>query len=301
MMLLPGLLVLLALSEGAAAERRPPSAVPAPEPIPTDREVQVSPQPPRGALELGLLSRSPAGPTYAAALRLLRDGRGRDALALLRVARAQAYRAYDESRGGAPERRGLFRHFIRLTYAEELVAELTERDRQLQRLRDHLSQEERLLMQQERAVLLHRELLLWRGAFGQLDRRLLQRASAAYELVLGQPGPLRAAVTAGYAALLATLGDRRAAVSAFAGLSLEEQQAERLDLQVAAYWLALGDRARALSRLRAAARRDGWDRGNATQDGRSLRQLVYRMSEFDDLREHPGFLDLVSDPEDSER
>lgn len=264
--------------------------------LPVDRGAEVRPQPPAGALEAELPS--PALPLYQDAMRALRAGRQRDALSLLRQARAHCYRAYVSGPLSAPARRRAYRHLIRTLYAEEEVQELGDIERQLERLGDRLGSEERMLLLHERALLLHNELLLVRAFTGQLDERMLGRALSAYEEVLGRQSPLRLVAQVGYAALLGERGDRRGAQVAIARLSPEEQAAERLDLPMAYFYAALGDRTRAVARLLLASRRDSWDRPSATQDGRTLRAMVYRMNDFDRLRDHPRFIELVSEPEE---
>lgn len=265
--------------------------------VAVDQSVEVRPAPPPGALELGI--QGEVGQRYLQAMRAVRAGRLREALEQLHPARALAFQAWIAGPGGEA-RRQAYRQFVRLRYAEEQVQELTEIERQLERLGDRLSGEERVMLLHERALLLHNLFLLVRSFCGQADERLLGRALRAYEEVVGRQSPLRSVVQVGYASLLAERGDRRGAMAVFQQLRPEEREGERLDVAAAYYHLALGDRARAMARLEVAARRDGWDRPTAGQQGRSLRSSVYQMSDFDRLRSHPRFVALVAEPEELE-
>lgn len=264
--------------------------------LPVDHAVELMAPPPRGALEAGL--QGEVGAAYADVMRATRVGRFRDALSSAHKARALAYRAVQ---AGPTPRLLAQRHLARALYVEEQLGELVDLDRHLERQRDKLSPEERALYLHGRALLLHNQFLAVRAFAGQTDDRLLQRAIAAYESAQGRGSPLRTVAQIGYAALLAERGDRRAAQAAFARVSTDDQESERSDMAVAYYYLAMGDQAAAMARLEAAARRDNWEHSSATQDGRPVRGLVYRMNDFDRLREHPRFIRLVSAPEESGR
>lgn len=258
----------------------------------TGAVVELLPPPPRGALEHGLSG--PRAARYAQAVRALRAGDQREALSALREARALAYRELEE---GPTERVLAYRHFVRLVFLEEQVSELIDLERHMERERERLSPDERALYLQGRALLLHNEFLAVRAATGQRDERVLGRALQAYEAALGRQGALRSMAQIGYASLLSERGDRRGASAQLARVPLEEQQAERSDLAMAYYHLAQGNPELAMARLLQAARRENWTHP-AGQDGRSLRSMVYRMNDFDRLREHPRFIELVTRPEE---
>lgn len=262
--------------------------------VPTDQAAELLPQPPAYALERGL--GGPLASRYAAAVAAIRAGNPHLALPSLREARALAYRDYI---AGKTPRRPAYRHFARLLYAEELQLDLVDIERQLHQQRDPLPSEDKMRLLHERALLLHNQFLLVRTFTGQSDARLLGQALDTYEALLGKPSQLRTTVQIGYAALLGERGDLHGAQAAFARVNLEDQQAERYDLPVAYYYLAIGNRPRAMARLAAAAHRDTWDHAGAGQDGRTVRSLVYRMNDFDLLRDHPLFIELVTDPEES--
>ena len=94
-------------------------------------------------------------------------------------------------------------------------------------------------------------------------------------------------------------GHRHEARAAFAKLSEHEREQETMDIAVAYYYLALGDRSRSIARLLEAARRDSWLRGSPGREGHSFRSQVYRMNDFDRLRSHPRFVELVTEPEEA--
>src|SRR6185369_13533225 len=104
--------------------------------LPVDRSGEVRPQPPAGALEAGLEGQALA--LYQDAMRALRGGRQRDALPLLRQVRALCFRVYVSGPSAAPLRRQAYRQFVRALYAEEEVQELSEIERQLERMQDRL-------------------------------------------------------------------------------------------------------------------------------------------------------------------
>jgi hypothetical protein len=262
----------------------------------TGQAVEVRAQPPAGALETGM-----SGDIlrlYGGAMAAAQAGSLREALPLLREARALCHR---QLLHGPTPRVLAYRHLQRALYAEEEITELLEVDRRLQRLRDVPAAEERTGLQQERALVLHNLFLLVRGFSGLSDERLLSQALSAYELIQNRPGPLRTLAQLGHAALLAERGDLAAAQRLFQRISADEREAERYDLPVAYYHLATADRQRALLRLLRASRRDTWERGSGLEYGRSLRSMVYRMSDFDRLRDHPLFIELVTDPEERGR
>jgi hypothetical protein len=290
----------IAAAVAAALAAAPVLASASPRPAPevqtqvlqTDGAFELLPPPPRGALEYGLSG--PRAARYAQAVRALRAGDQREALSALREARALAYRELEE---GPTDRVLAYRHFVRLVFLEEQVSELIDLERHMEREKERLSPDERALYLQGRALLLHNEFLAVRAATGQRDERVLGRALQAYEAALGRQGALRSMAQIGYASLLAERGDRRGASAQLARVPLEEQQAERSDLAMAYYHLAQGSPELAMARLLQAARRENWIHPSG-QDGRSLRSMVYRMNDFDKLREHPRFIELVTRPEE---
>lgn len=261
-------------------------------PIATGGNAEVLPGVPSGALEAGLTGA--ARGHYSAAMVAIRDGSFRRALPYLREARALSFAAMQNG----PEPRQLaLRHLIRIAYVEEELSELAAIEELLGRSLER--GEDRPALLQARAVLLHNMFLAVRSHTGKSPTRLLSRALQSYEAALADTGRSRAHLSIGYAALLAEKGDRREARAVFNRLSDADLQADNLDLAVAYYYTAIGDQGRAINRLSEAARRDGWARGGPMRDGVSARHQAYRMHDFDRLRDHPRFQELVSQPEES--
>lgn len=248
--------------------------------------------PPTGALEAQMTGDVLS--YYTLAMLAARDGNFRRSLPLLREARALSYRVLQN--GPLPRRLAL-RHFIRAAYVEEQLSELTVVEEQIARPLDRADDKQILL--QLRALLLHNLFLAVRTQLGQAPARLLSRAASAYELALADPGRARTQLQVEYAALLAERGNLREARALFNRLSDGELAPENMDLSVAYYFTAISDLGRAVTRLSDASRRDGWARGGAGRDGVSVRHQVYRMHDFDRLRDHPRFCELVTDPEEA--
>lgn len=263
-----------------------------PGPLPSDRAIEVQPQLPRGALEEGMPSELVL--PYGTGIAALRDGDFRTALTQIRRARALSYRL--SVRGPLP-RWLARRHLVRTAYVEVQLNELIAIDEQLPRLVDRLDDHASLL--QLRALVLHNLFLAVRTYTGQSDARLLRLTVAAYTESLAElGGHLRSGAQISYAAILGERGELRAARAEFAKVAEKEVQSEELDLPVAYYHLAVGERGRALSRLLTAARRDSWDRPGALRDGATVRAQAYRMNDFDRLRDHPRFRELITQPEE---
>jgi len=258
---------------------------------PTGSLVELQPTPPVGALEQGLSGAIRAH--YAEAMAAVRGGHFRRALPFLREARALSYRQLQDG----PQPRSLsLRHMVRIAYVEEELNELAAIEELLQRPLDRV--EDRSALLQARAILLHNMVLAVRSFGGKIPSLLVGRAAQAYEQALAEPGRSQTHLQIGYAALLAERGDRREARAIFNRLSEADLQPEGLDLAVAYYYTAIGDATRALSRLGEASRRDGWARGGPARDGVSARHQAYRMHDFDRLRDHPRFIELISGPEE---
>jgi tetratricopeptide (TPR) repeat protein len=230
---------------------------------------------------------------YADAMAAVERGSFRRALPFLREARALCYRRMQD---GPDPRAASLRHLVRIAYVEEEISELAAIEELLQRPLDRV--EDRSALLQARAVLLHNMFLAVRSFSGRSPSQLIRRAMQAYEQAGAEPGRSQTHLQIGHAALLAERGDRRAARALFNRLSEADLQPDSLDLAVAYYYTALGDSARAISRLADASRRDGWARGGPTRDGVSARHQAYRMHDFDRLRDHPRFIDLVAAPEE---
>lgn len=273
----------------------PPQAVQTPIGTPpglaVDRASELLPRPPRGALENGMTGE--IARLYALGIASVRSGQFRPALTYVRQARSLCYRAVQQGPGPRELAR---RHFVRLSYVEEELAELILRNDQLAYLQN--SDEDRSFLLQVRAILLHNLLLAVRGFTGQTDARLLAQVLNHYEMARHLNARLKLQVQIGYAAVLAERGDRRAARSELAQLGSKDLLAGENDLPVAYLYLALGDRRRAISRLLEAARREDWQHGSPQREGHSPRSMAYRMSDFDLLRDHPRFIELVTEPEE---
>lgn len=287
------LFIWLTMAAGVA-----PAAAPAPREQPASSgavaagaNVELLPHPPTGALEEGMSGE--AGRFYAAAISAIRSGQHRRALTAVRQARVLCYQAM---RSGPAPRILANRHFSRALYLEEQLSELTLIEEQLDRPPERSDQRSTLL--QLKALLLHNMFLAVRGFSGVSDSRLLNQTIRSYQVALEDAEQLKHALVVGYAAMLAERGHRYEARAAFARLSEHEREQETMDVGVAYYYLALGDRSRAISRLLEAAHRDSWLRGSPGREGHSFRSQVYRANDFDRLRDHPRFIELVTTPEE---
>lgn len=257
----------------------------------TGSQVELQPRSLFGTLEQSL--RGAVRVHYENAVTAIRGGKFRRALPYLREARALCYRQMQD---GPQPRPSSLRQMIRIAYVEEEVNELAAVEDLLLRPLDRAEDRQALL--QARAILLHNMFLAVRSFGGQSASPLLQRATNAYEAALAEPSRSLTHLQIGYAALLAEQGERRQARALFNRLGESDLQPEGMDLAVAYYFTALGDPARALARLADASRREGWSRGGPARDGVSSRHQAYRMHEFDRLRDHPRFSELVSEPEE---
>lgn len=253
---------------------------------------EVTPHAPTGALEEGLSGQTRTH--YATAMAAIREGNFRRALPYLREARAQTFAAL---RDGPLPRQTALRQLVRIAYVEEELSELAAIEELLGRALER--GEDRPALLQARAVLLHNMFLAVRSFSGKSPTRLLTRALHAYETALADAGRSRPHLLIGYAALLAEKGDRRESRAVFNRLSEADLQPDTLDLAVAYYYTAIGDGGRAINRLSEAARRDGWARSGPHRDGISARHQAYRMHDFDRLRDHPRFIELVTQPEEA--
>lgn len=292
-----GSVVALAVAAGgpAPAEREPPAAITArttgtPAGLPVDRASELLPHPPRAALEHGMTGE--VARLYGLGLGSIRSGQFRAAMTLVRQARALAYRQLQQGPMPRPFAR---RHFVRLSYLEEELGELLLRADQLAYLQNN--DEDRAFLMQVRAILLHNLLLAVRGFTGQTDARLLSQVVSNYEMARHLAGPFKLQVQIGYAAVLAERGDKRAARAELAQLSSKDLLATENDLPVAYLYLALGDRRRAIARIIEASGREEWDHVGPRKVY-SPRRAAYRMNDFDLLRDHPRFHELVTEPEE---
>ena len=260
--------------------------------LPSDGTSEVRPQFPRGALEAGMPPEIAV--PYAAGIAALRAGDYRAALTQVRRARALSFRLG----GRGPLPRWLARrHLVRTGYVEVQLIELNAINEQLPRVTERA--EDRASLLQLRAIILHNLFLAVRSYTGQSDARLLRLTVSAYEVALAEVGGhLRNGAQVSFAAILGERGELRAARTEFAKVTDKDVQAEELDLPVAYYYLAMGERSRALSRLLVASRRESWDRPGALRDGATLRAQAYRMNDFDRLRDHPRFQELVTGHEE---
>lgn len=253
--------------------------------------VELLPQPPRGALEEGLSG--DVARYYASSIGALRTGQYRRALSDVRQARVLAYAAVKK---GPEKRRLAGRHFTRVLHLEEQLSELVLVDEQLERPPDR--SEQRNLLLHMRALLMRNLFLAVRGFLGISDWRMLKETLRAYQMALEEADTLKHSLLVGYAAMLAERGNRREARTAFAKLGEHEREQETMDLPIAYYYLALGDRARAITRLITASHRDSWLHGSPGREDHSFRTQVYRLNDFDRLRDHPRFIELVTVPEE---
>lgn len=289
-MKLPLLLVLAALPElpelSKAGAGAPAGGVA------LDQAIELSAVRPRQALETGMAGE--VARLYAAGLASLRSADYRTALTEIRKARAQCYR---EVLGGPTPRLLARRHFIRIGYVEAQLSELILIDEQLPRYSER--PEEHATLVQLRAMLLHNLFLAARSFTGRTDTRLAATVQQAYEKGRIRPGRFKSQVQLGYAAILAERGDLAQARAEFAQLTPKDVQAEGMDLAVAYYHLAVGETARSMARLTAASQRPAWAHPAPGRDGGTVRAQAYRMNDFDRLRSHPRFIELVTEPEES--
>ncbi len=253
--------------------------------------VEITPTPPPLALEHGMSG--DVGAFYARAMTAVRNGQYRAAFSAVRQARVLAYQALLR---GPTEHSLAQRHFTRILYSEEQLSELTLIDEQLEHPPEQLDQRNVLL--QLRALCLHNLFLAVRGFWGINDARLMKEGLRAYKTVIDDADNLKQALIVAYAGLLAESGNLREARLTFAKVSEHDREQENLDIAVAYYYLALGDRQRAISRLLGASHRDIWLRSSPGREGRTWRFQVYRANDFDRLRDHVRFMELVASPEE---
>jgi len=253
--------------------------------------VEILPQPPKGSLEEGMSGE--VARYYASSISALRIGQYRRALSEVRQARVLAYGAVKK---GPQSRRLASRHFTRVMHLEEQLSELVLVDEQLERPPDR--SEQRNLLLHMRALLMRNLFLAVRGFLGISDWRMLKETLKAYQAALEEADSLKHSLLIGYAAMLAERGNRRDARERFAKLGEHEREQETMDLPMAYYYLALGDRARAIARLITASHRDSWLHGSPGREEHSFRSQVYRLNDFDRLRDHPRFIELVTVPEE---
>ena len=145
-----------------------------------------------------------------------------------------------------------------------------------------------------RALLVHNVFLAVLGFTGQLDRTLADRVIAAYREARLDGGRLSREVKIGYASMLAEQGNRAEARKEVAGIAPADWAASSMDLLVIYYHLAVGEKTRAVDRLLETSLRDNWQRS----EGTSLRSSLYRMNDFDRLRSHPRYQEMVARPEE---
>lgn len=252
---------------------------------------EVQPLPPKGALEEGM--RGEIAHLYNTGILAVRNGQYRRALAAVREARVLGFRALKQ--GPTPHLLAK-RHFTRVLYTEEQLIEITLIDEQLEHPPERIDQ--RSILLQRRAFLLHNLFLAVRSFLGLSDARLLKESVHAYEVAIEEADTLKQSLILGYAALLAERGSFREARRAFAKLSEHDREQEGMDVAVAYYYLALGDKRRAIGKLIEAARRDNWRHGHPGREEHTFRAQVYRMNDFDLLRDHPRFSELVTQPEE---
>lgn len=285
----------LAGPETQAAPSAEPGAVAAAGMSPAvavDQTLELTATRPRYALEGGMSGE--VARLYAAGLAAVRANDLRTALGEIRKARARCYR---ELLGGPTPRRLARRHFIRIGYAEAQASELILIDEQLPRYIER--PEEHATLIQLRAMLLHNLFLAVRSFTGRTDPRLAATVQMAYEKARIRPGRFKNQVQLGYAAILAERGELAQARAEFAQLAAKDVQAEGMDLAVAYFYTAVGETSRAMARIEAAAQRAGWAHPTPGRDGGTLRAQVYRMNDFDRLRSHPRFTELVTEPEEA--
>ena len=283
LMQLPLLLGVLAVGDGASAD------VLAARSAPVDVAGYFRPGLTLHALERGM---SPeVALLYSSAIAATRSGEYREALVQARQARALSFLQLQRGPVSSFLAR---RHFLRASYLESQLAEMTLIEEQLA----HSSEQtdERALLLQLRPLVMHNLCLVVRSYTGRVDSRLLGQMIAAYTTAKPVSGQLKLQVQLGYAAALAERGDLASARAEFAQQPTAELQAGQLDLNVAYYFTAVGDVSRAIERLSEASRRDTWLRSG--RDATGVRAQAYRLCDFDRLREHPRFIDLVIEPEE---
>lgn len=228
---------------------------------------------------------------YAAGIAEVRRYNLREALLLIRKARALAYRQllHGGQRGPLPRR-----HFVRLAYVEGQVQQLSLIDEQLKLRADRGSEQAAAI--QLRALLLHNVFLAVRGFTGQLDAAFAERVLLAYREAQVQRSRFNREIMLGNAAMLAERGELAEARQEFAKIPSSELAGDGVDLAVIYYHLSVGETGQAVQRLLEAARRDTWHHG--AREGSSLRASLYRMNDFDRLRAHPRFAEMVTIPEE---
>lgn len=257
--------------------------------VATDQLADVSASTPESLLEAGLSGE--VRRLYGIGIADVRRYNLREALGSVRKARALAYREllHGPSRGPLPRR-----HFVRIAYVEGQLQQLQLIDDQLKLRADRGGEQAAAI--QLRALILHNVFLAIRGFTGQLDVPFAERVLAAYREAQLQRSRFNREVQLGMAAMLAERGELVEARSEFAKLSTAELQGDGIDLAVIYYHLSVGETRLALVRLLDATRRDTWQHG--VREGSSLRASMYRMSDFDRLRSHPRFVELVTIPEE---
>jgi len=257
--------------------------------VATDRVVEVAAATAEVQLEAGL--EGEIRRLYVSGIGEIRRYNLREALLQVRKARALAYREllHGPLRGTLPRR-----HFVRIAYVEGQLQQLLLIEDQLKLRADRGGEQAAAV--QLRALLLHNVFLALRGFTGQLDIAFAERVLLAYREALAQRSRFNREVQLGMAAMLAERGELAEARTEFAKLPASELQGDGLDLAVIYYYLSVGDKRAAVERLLEAARRDTWQHG--AREGSSLRASLYRMSDFDRLRSHPRFIEMVTIPEE---
>lgn len=299
MSLLPSLALaagLLATVESGAPAADPgpgPSAVASTAPgLAVDQAVELSAPRPRTLLEAGMSGE--IARLYAAGLAAVRSGDSRGGLAEIRKARALCYRVVVNGPG---PRNLLRRHFIRIAYVEAQLAELILIEEQIPRLSER--PEDQGTFVQLRAMLLHNLFLAARSFTGRTDQRFAALVQSGYERARIRPGRFKNQVQLGYAVILAERGDLPGARAEFAQLSPKDVQADAMDLAVAFYHVSVGENARGMARLVQASLRPGWAHSSPGREGSTVRAQAYRMNDFDRLRDHPRFIELITEPEEA--
>lgn len=260
--------------------------------IAVDQAIELSAPRPRTLLEAGMSGE--IARLYAAGLAAVRSGDFRAGLAEIRKARAMCYR---QVVNGPGPRNLLRRHFIRIAYVEAQLSELILIEEQIPRLSER--PEDQGTFVQLRAMLLHNLFLAARSFAGRTDLRFAAAVQSAYERARIRPGRFKNHVQLGYAVILAERGDLPAARAEFAQLGPKDVQADGMDLAVAFYHVSIGETARGMARLVQASQRPGWAHSTPGREGSTVRAQAYRMNDFDRLRDHPRFIELVTEPEEA--